>query len=325
MFRARRMVEDSTISTARPCNAAMDFFTSCLVFDQGVGEDLLHVVEEFQRIDQFLHLDRVVARVDGFRGRFHDDFSHFGLEASRFQRFLDGGEIVYRGQHFEAAFVIGDDVFGAGFQRRFHQLVFVRAWREQQLAAVLEHEGDRAFVAHIATVLVEGIAYFGHRAHAVVRHAFDDDGCAAHAVAFVAYFFIVGAIDAAAAAVDRALDVIFRHVGVSRLVHRQAQTRIGSDIGAAHAGRYRDFLDQARPDFAALGIRGSFFMLDVGPFAMSCHVESSLDGCSIVADILAYRHPPKRHGAVIKPTHSVVRVTRFRYTLGTEYHDKSYG
>ena len=224
-----------------------------------------------------MHLDGVVARIDGFRCRLHDDFGHFGLEAGRFQRFLDGGEIVHGSEYFEAAFFIGDDVVGARFQGRFHQLVFVGARREQQLAAVLEHEGDGAFVAHVAAILVEGVAHFGHRAHLVVGHAFDDDGRAAHAVAFVAHFFVVGAIDAAAAAVDRALDVVFRHIGVSRLVDRQAQARIGDGVGAAHAGRDRDFLDQARPDFAALGIGGSLFMLDIGPFAMSCHVESSLD------------------------------------------------
>ena len=223
---------------------------------------------------------------------------------------------MHGGQHFEAAFLVGDDVVGARFQGRFHQLVFVGARREQQLAAMLEHEGDRAFVAHVAAVLVEGVAHFGHRADLVVGHAFDDDGRAAHAVAFVAHFFVVGAIDAAAAAVDRALDVVFWHVRIGRLVDGQAQARIGDGVGAAHAGRDRDFLDQARPDFAALGIGGSLFMLDIGPFAMSCHVESSLDGCSIVADILAYRPPAKRHGPVIRMTQSVAKVTRFHHIEG---------
>ena len=116
-----------------------------------------------------------------------------------------------------------------------------------------------------------------HQAVALVVAETFEQARAAHAVAFVAHFFVVGAIDAAAAAVDRALDVVFRHIGVSRLVDRQAQARIGDGVGTAHTGRHRDLLDQARPDFAALGIGGSLFMLDIGPFAMSCHVESSLD------------------------------------------------
>src|SRR5471032_1887908 len=163
---------------------------SVSVFDQRVGVDLLHVVEVFQRVEQLLHLDRVVAGEHRFGGRLHDDLGHFGLEARRVQRVLDGGEIERRAQHLEAALVVGDDILGARFEGRLHQRVLVDAGREQELAAVLEHEGDGIFGAHVAAMFVERVAHFGHGAHAVVGHAVDDDGRAADAVAFVADLFV---------------------------------------------------------------------------------------------------------------------------------------
>src|SRR5471030_2198593 len=123
----------------------------------------------------------------------------------------------------------------------------------------------------------------GHGAHTVVGHAVDDDGRAADAVAFVADLLVGRAVLAAGAAADRAGHVILRHIGVGRLVDGQAQARIGRDIAAAHARGDRDFLDQSGPDLAALGVRRGFFMLDVGPFAVSSHVRSSLGGKSVRA------------------------------------------
>ena len=89
------------------------------------------------------------------------------------------------------AVLVGDHVVGAGLQRHFHHLVLVGAGRENELAAVLELERDRAFGAHVAAVLAERVAHFGHGAHPVVGHAVDDDRRAADAVAFVADFLVV--------------------------------------------------------------------------------------------------------------------------------------
>src|SRR5690606_10126825 len=98
-----------------------------------------------------------------------------------------------------------------------------------------------------------------------------DNGGAVDAIAFVTDFFVVGAFQAASAALDGAVDVVLGHIGPSRLVDRQPEARVGGDVAAAHTGCYRDFLDETGPDFAALGIGGGFFMLDVGPFTVSCH------------------------------------------------------
>ncbi|MNN44940.1 hypothetical protein D3C81_1592500 [compost metagenome] len=134
-----------------------------------------------------------------------------------------------------------------------------------------EHECHRAFGAHVAAMLGERVAHFGHGSGAVVGQAVDDDGRAGQAVAFVADLFVVGAFQAAHAALDRALDVVLGHVRVHGLVDRQAQARVGVGIAAAKLGGHGDFLDQAGPDLAALGVSGGFLVFDIGPFRVTGH------------------------------------------------------
>src|SRR4051794_24473930 len=54
----------------------------------GVVEHVLHVVEVFERVEQFLHSGGILAcELDGvFRA--HRDFGHFGLKPRGFQRVL---------------------------------------------------------------------------------------------------------------------------------------------------------------------------------------------------------------------------------------------
>ncbi|MNV89726.1 hypothetical protein D3C71_1840440 [compost metagenome] len=110
------------------------------------------------------------------------------------------------------------------------------------------------------------MADFGHGAGTVVGQAVDDDRRAGQAVAFVADFLVVRAFQATHAALDRALDVVLGHVRVHGLVDRQAQARVGVGIAAAKLGGHGDFLDQARPDLAPLGVSSGFLVFDIGPF-----------------------------------------------------------
>ena len=164
-----------------------------------------------------------------------------------------------------------DDVFGAGIERRFHQLVFVGARREQELAAMLEQERDRAVRAEIAAVFGEGVAHIRDGAHAVVGHAIDHYGRALDAVAFVADFLVVHAFQVATAALDRALDVVLGHVLLIRLVDRQAQPRIAVEIAAAQPRGNGDFLDEPGENLAALGVLRGFLVLDISPLAVTRH------------------------------------------------------
>src|SRR5690606_38855110 len=145
--------------------------------------------------------------------------------------------------------------------------------RKEELAAMLEQEGDRTFGTHVATELGKGMAHFSHGADAVVGHAVNDDGSAVDAVAFVADFFVIHAVERAGAALDRARDIVLRHVGVGDSVHGQVQARIGIRIAAAHADSYSYFLDQTGPDLAEHFILTTLSMLDVSPFTASYHAE----------------------------------------------------
>src|SRR5690606_17519456 len=147
---------------------------------------------------------------------------------------------------------------------------------EQELAAVLEHEGDRAFLAQIATVLAERMAHFGHSADAIVGHAIDDHGSTTHAIALVADFLVVGAIGPARAALDGALDVFLGHVGCRALVPCHAQARIGVGVGAAGAGGNRDFTNDFCPELASFSVLATFSVLDVRPFTVTGHKVSSI-------------------------------------------------
>ncbi|CAG9237355.1 hypothetical protein PSP6_740025 [Paraburkholderia tropica] len=261
------------------------------VGDRRVGVHLLDVVQVFERVEQLLHLHGVVAGELDFGLRLHRDFGHFGLEARGFQRVLDLLEVVRRADHFDTAVVVRHDVVGARFERGVHQLVFGRARREHELADVIEHERHRAVRAHVAAELRECVAHFRDRAGAVVGHGVDDDRRAADAVAFVADFFVVRAVDATHAALDRAVDVVLGHVRVIGLVDGQTQTRVRVDFAPAHARRHLDFLDEPRPDLAALGISRGFLVFDVGPFRMTRHtfLRRTLRACMVLVQLSLLR------------------------------------
>ena len=136
---------------------------------------------------------------------------------------------------------------------------------------MLEEVGHRAVGADIAAVLGEGVAHFRHGARAVVGEAIDHHRRAAGAVALVAHLLVGHAVELAAAALDRVLHAVLRHVGFARLVHREAQPRVDVRIAAAELRGHRDLLDQPREHLAFLGVRRRLAVLDVRPLAVACH------------------------------------------------------
>src|SRR5690606_2199651 len=114
------------VATGDPAGAPagfQQFDGCCLLVDDSVGVDILDVVQVFQRVEDFLHLDGVFAGQHGLVVRLHDDFRDLGLEAGLFQRFLHAGVGERVAQHFEAAFLVLHHVVGAGFECGFHQPV----------------------------------------------------------------------------------------------------------------------------------------------------------------------------------------------------------
>src|SRR5690606_17876620 len=159
------------------------------------------------------------------------------------------------------AFLVRLDVVGAVFQGDFHDLLFRGARSEDELAAVLEHEHHAAVLAQVAAVLGQRVAHFGYGALAVVGHAVDDQGGAAHAITLVADFLVVDAFFGAGPALDGAQDVVLGHVGRCGLVPGQAQRGIGVGIGPTGTGGHGDFTDDLCPELAALGVLAPFAVL----------------------------------------------------------------
>jgi len=168
---------------------------------------------------------------------------------------------------------MSDHVLGAGLDRGLHQRVLAHPRREQHLPAMLELERHAAVGAHVAAVLGKGVAHVGDGAGAVVGEAIDHHRGAADAVALVADLDVVDTLELAGALLDRAVDVVGRHVDVLGLVDRQTQARVEAGVAAAHLGGHCDLLGQPREDAAAFLILAPLAVLDVGPFAVSCHVS----------------------------------------------------
>src|SRR5512134_3382821 len=79
------------------------------LFERGSGVDLLHVVEVVERVEQPLHLLRVLAGEHRLRERLHRHFGELGFQARLPQRFPHMLEVAGRAFHFNGAVLVGDD------------------------------------------------------------------------------------------------------------------------------------------------------------------------------------------------------------------------
>src|SRR4029079_18153797 len=98
--------------------------------------------------------------------------------------------------------------------------------------------------------LGEHRADLGRRPVAVVRRGLDEDRHAARAVALVHDLLELFGLAAAGRLVDRALDVVGRHVDRTGLLDREAEPVVGIRIATALARRDRDLarnLGEQRP------------------------------------------------------------------------------
>ena len=165
--------------------------------------------------------------------------------------------------------VIAAQVVGARVEHDVHQLVFRGLFAgNENLALAFEHPGDAALLAHVSAVLGEDMADLADGAVAVVGSHIDQDGGAARPVAFEHHFLDLPAFQFARAAHDGLLDVVGRHADVFGGENRGAQARIAVGIAAVARGD-RDFLDESREDFTALGVESRLLVLNCRPFGMA--------------------------------------------------------
>ena len=136
---------------------------------------------------------------------------------------------------------------------------------------MLEQKCDRAIGAEIAAILGEGVAHIRDSAHAIVRHAIDQYGCAGDTITLVTYFLVIHALQITAAALDRALDVVLGHVLLVGFIDGQTQPGIAGGIAPAESGGNGNFLDEPGENLAALGVLRGLLVLDISPLAVTSH------------------------------------------------------
>jgi len=110
-----------------------------------------------------------------------------------------------------------------------------------------------------------------HGSCAVIGHAIHHNGGTAYSITFVTNFVVIGAIGTTRTASDRALNIIFGHIGRGRFVPGHAQARVGIGICTARPSGNSDLANDFGPKFSAFGILATFTVLDIGPFAVSGH------------------------------------------------------
>ena len=157
----------------------------------------------------------------------------------------------------------GGDIIGARLDGGFHHLVFGGDFRvEFDHADTVEHEGHRPRFGQSAARFREIGADFRCRAVAVIGQRLDDDSNATGRIPFIADFLVILGV-ATRRLLDRALNIILRHVFRTRRLNGGAQARIHGRIGQAKFGGNQYFACKFREHLGAHRILLAFAMHDV--------------------------------------------------------------
>src|SRR5690348_8129327 len=177
-------VNFSPSASLRLCVSARDYshraapsgeICKLLVRDLLVAPDGLDVVVFLERVDELHQRLGVVALDLDLGGRLPRQLGALAFAEHRLERAGDLVEAVDAGPD-AVAVLIAFDIFGAGLDRGFEDLVGVpRARRIFDEAEALEPVADAATGAQIAAVLGECGAHVGGGAVAVVGQRLDDD------------------------------------------------------------------------------------------------------------------------------------------------------
>ena len=121
---------------------------------------------------------------------------------------------------------------------------------------------------------LENTTQSGDRAVHVVGHRLHIERDPSGAIPLVGDLLVLYALKLTGALLDRALDVLGRHVGRFGRVHRQTQPGVAVEVPAGSAGGHRDLTDQFRETLTALGIEDSLLALDLLPLAVTSHGDT---------------------------------------------------
>ena len=138
---------------------------------------------------------------------------------------------------------------------------------------MVEHEGDRAGLGQVAAGSGERRAHLAGGAVAVIGQDLDDHSDPARAIALVADLVIALGIPAGRL-LDRAIDVVLRHVLRARRQHGGAQARVHRRVGHAQAGGDGDLARQLAEQLGLRRILPPLAVHDVLELRMSSHDPS---------------------------------------------------
>ncbi len=187
-----------------------------------------------------------------------------------FQRFRHVPQLVLRGEDLVPV-LARDNVVRARLDRRLQHGVGARDLRVVlDHADMIEHEGDRACFGEVAARLGEGGAHLAGGAVAVVGQDLDHDRNAAGAVALVADLVVVLSV-ATQRLLDRAVDVVLRHVLHARCDHRRPQPRVHRRIRHAELGGHGDFARELAEQLGFGRILSPLAVHDVLELGMAGH------------------------------------------------------
>ena len=108
----------------------------------------------------------------------------------------------------------------------------------------------------------------------VVGHGVNDDGRAADAIPFITNFLVLNTFEVSGSLVDIALDSLRRQIGRLGFFHSESQTRVNAQITPAQTRRHHDLADHTGPHLAPFFVLAALAVLNIGPFAVSCHAKT---------------------------------------------------
>src|SRR6266481_1653022 len=236
-----------------------------LVGDVVVGIDGLDVVLLLERLDEPQHGRGILAlHPHGGLGH-HGDLRLDDREPLRLERVPHGVHFIRRGRDLEN-FFDGADVRGAALERLLHHLVFLGLLGVHlDEPAAVEHPRHAACRPHPPALLLEDVPDLRPRPVLVVGENPHEHRHASRAVTLVGDLLELLARQAARAFLDGALDVVGRHIGRSRRLHRGLEAQVALGIAAPVLGRYRDLAEDLREELSPLVVCLALLALDLGP------------------------------------------------------------
>jgi len=120
-------------------------------------------------------------------------------------------------------------------------------------------------------VLVEELSHLGDRSIAIVGDDLTKEQRPVRADPFVEQLFILDALQLACALLDGPGHILGGHVHASTEVDRPSQPGVALRIATPGACRDRDFLDDFRKQFPALGVLSTLAPFNCRPFAVATH------------------------------------------------------